>query len=475
MCYHPITILNPTKYVSLSYRDRFLLRVPCGKCAQCQEQKSQEYYFRAFYHAREALKNGFVLFDTLTYSDASLPRLRDFFPFNIPNYPCFSSRHIRLFVSALRQRLKRNYNSNFDFMLSSEYGTSPYHTHRPHYHVLFFVSGSITPQEMSQEISDCWSYGRTDGMPYKSEAYVLNNTLEPCNLAQNIRILKYVTKYISKSCLFTLEIEKRANSCVLAMRDIYEAEIDTETADDWYNGLQSKKFKESIMRHIGQFHRQSTGFGASFLRDCDINQLFKDCSISVRDNEKVILQIPLPQYYKRKLFYEQVEVDGCRCWQPTILGKEYLRHQQLHLVGKLKERYTAAKFQCKLDFNVDEMVDYIVYRRGRIIADLDESTIEERLSRLDLYKYCTRYDKQHFKQTGLVTKWCGNSTCGYTTEKLPKPINLYSFSSRFSYLDEEKEKLLSIIDDIYIKLDKSKQIAYEIKERVRNALKMLYG
>lgn len=476
MCYHPITIVNPTKYVSLSYRDRYLLRVPCGHCAECQELKQNEYYFRAYYHTQECLNNGgFVLFDTLTYRDSSLPRIRDFISVPSYNFPCFNSQHVRKFIAKLRQRCKRKYNSNFEFLLSSEYGTSQFHSHRPHYHILFFVSGGITPVELSKEISDCWIYGRTDGIPYQNRYHVEYNTLDGSSLSQSIRVLKYVTKYISKSSSFYQQIKKRVNAIVLDYYDMYKKSVSEQYAEQWLSSLECDKLRESLYRHMGQFHRQSTGFGLSFLEQADLVDIFDTSSLSVYDNNKVILNIPLPTYYKRKLFYEQVEVDNTLCWQPTTLGRSYLYFQQQNLCKRLSHRYTAAAIQCKLNIDVNSLVDYVVYKRGRIIADRDESTIEERLQSIDFYKYSTRYDRAHFGCLGVVCQWHGNSTQGYNSSKLSARLTLFSFGRRFSYFDEEKEKLLDIIDTYYINVDKNKQVAHDLKERARNVVKMVYG
>lgn len=109
------------------------------------------------------------------------------------------------------------------------------------------------------------------------------------------------------------------------------------------------------MRHIGQFHRQSTGFGSSLLRDLDIEQVFKDGLVRVKDNEKVVLSIPLPIYYKRKLFYERLEVDGTIIWSPNELGIQYLEAQRKRLLDQLKLRYTAASAQIKQPIDVDSL------------------------------------------------------------------------------------------------------------------------
>lgn len=465
LCYHPITIVNPTKYVSLKYRDRFLLRVPCGQCAACQENKRREYYLRSFYHAQDCLSrsdgNAFVLFDTLTYAPKFLPHICDFCNTKY-NYPCFDSSHVRKFVVNLRQRCKRWYNSNFDFFLSSEYGTSEFHSHRPHYHVLFFVNGNITPLQFSRLVADTWLYGRTDGIPYKSDYYVMSNVLDQS--AKKIRILKYVTKYISKSCQFTKEINKRVNAILYEIASRYPE----YASADWLNSLAAAQYREKLMRHIGQFHRQSTGFGSSLLSDLDVNEVMRTGQLRVVDNKKVVLSIALPTYYKRKLFYEQYEVDGTLVWCPTDLGVEYLRQQQLRLKSRLEDYYYAAFVQSHIKSNVKELVDYVVDYRGRIKADLPESTLQQRLKDIDLYKYATRYDRHQFGKLGLTSEYLGNSTIGYYTFVFPPHISLFSFGQRFSYFDDEKEKLLQQIDDVNLQFDVGKQKAYELRQHLTN-------
>ena len=218
MCYNPITIVNPTKYVSLKYRDRFLLQVPCGHCAQCQKNKSNEWYYRSYYQMLDTFQqNGFVLFDTLTYAPKYLPMISDYVHVD-SDFPCFNSDHLRKFVARLRQRCKRKYNSNFTYFISSEYGTSQRHTHRPHYHALFFVTGDIKPLEFSALVAELWYYGRTDGVPYKTNNYVLHNTFSSDDFASSLRTCKYVSKYVQKSCTFQREIDKRIQSVMLHNR-----------------------------------------------------------------------------------------------------------------------------------------------------------------------------------------------------------------------------------------------------------------
>ena len=83
MCYSPISIINPCKYVSVNHRDRFLIQVPCGKCAECQKSKSLEWNYRTYYEfirTFEESPSNFVYFDTLTYDDEHLPNMSEIVP-----------------------------------------------------------------------------------------------------------------------------------------------------------------------------------------------------------------------------------------------------------------------------------------------------------------------------------------------------------------------------------------------------------
>ena len=208
MCYSPINIINPSKYVSLRYRDRYVMQVPCGKCAACRTAKSNEWTYRLYQHALDTFHNGFVLFDTLTYNKESLPHISDYVDISpAVDFPCFSSYDLRLFVADLRQRCKRQYKSNFSYFIASEYGTSENHLHRPHYHALFFVNGSIKPLEFSRLVAAAWHRGRTDGIPFRSPNHVLDNVFDSMS-AGALRSLKYVCKYIQKDCTFQKNINE---------------------------------------------------------------------------------------------------------------------------------------------------------------------------------------------------------------------------------------------------------------------------
>ena len=129
-CLNPIRIPNQSRFLVNGNRDRLYLNVRCGKCANCQQTKASEWYFRAYHQFKHCVDNGgYVYFDTLTYAPEYVPTLRQFEEFSaLPSYMdymCFSSRDIQLFNKRLRKRLsKLGYPKNcYSFFLSSEYGT----------------------------------------------------------------------------------------------------------------------------------------------------------------------------------------------------------------------------------------------------------------------------------------------------------------------------------------------------------------
>lgn len=81
MCINPITAPSFTRYVSLTYHDRFLSSFPCGHCFECQQVNSLRWSFRCHYEFDDLPDDGFVMFDCLSYRNKDLPRLSDFWTF----------------------------------------------------------------------------------------------------------------------------------------------------------------------------------------------------------------------------------------------------------------------------------------------------------------------------------------------------------------------------------------------------------
>lgn len=271
--------------------------------------------------------------DCLTYRDVDMPHVSDYIPFSIPkdlDFPCFNSDHFRLFIAALRSRLKRdgyNVTKSVRYFLCSEYGTDESATHRPHYHVLFYVTdSSINPLYLSNLISDYWKYGRTDGVVYRGRDYVLGHCVFGYNynsdLTAALRSCGYVSKYVTKDGDFKKVIYSRF-SLLEQHLSIVSPSFDVS----------------SLKRSMRQYLRISKGFGLSMLDFVDVENIIKDNGLYLSDSNKVKRFYPLPSYYRRKLFFDVVKfVDN--------LGKVHLFYQK----NELGEKYLNVLFDASVEY-----------------------------------------------------------------------------------------------------------------------------
>lgn len=95
------------------------VKIPCRKCPACQVRKASEWSTRLYF---EATQHPFYYFTTLTYSDGFLPSDED-----------VAKRDLQLFL----KRLRKNFgDQKLRYFAQFEYGD---HTHRPHFHIVFFL------------------------------------------------------------------------------------------------------------------------------------------------------------------------------------------------------------------------------------------------------------------------------------------------------------------------------------------------
>ena len=468
MCLKPVTIVNPSKFISLKFRDRYLLQVPCNNCADCQSRKAMEWQYRTYYEFQDVLqKGGYIYFDTLTYSDMFVPRIRDFGWSASPQY-CFNHRDITTFMKRLRIDLDRKYKGAYcRYFLSSEYGADDRYTHRPHYHVLFFVKG-IDLAAFSKLVADNWLYGRTDGIPYKSYYYVQShNYIQTNNLANVLRAANYVTKYVQKSCKLQAELDKRLNAAMFELAE----KLAPDEPSRWLESVNAKRTRMKLARSINQFHRQSLHYGETALSELDIDSIMKTGKVIMPHFKGVKREISLPTYYKRKLFEELVEVDGSKMWQSTELGIQYIKARQPYLLRDLKNRFDCVITQFGLKFNAYELADYVLSYRGRFRAVTPSYSIEKRLnSGIDFYNYSTLSDKEHLG-IGVTKKFVGNNSIGYRCPSLPPHYKIYQFIDKYVHFDKRLESQLDVIQSYMQQLDDGKQKAYVLKQHLTNLYK----
>lgn len=139
MCTNPFKIKNPkiTKDSVIVFNSRYdkeFLEVPCGSCPDCQSLKLMEWRSRAWAEHESAKHDGgFTAFLTFTYNDAYLPTYK--------GVPCFCKSDVQKLMKNLRRRLNDELKHDvfFRYLAVCEYGEDENCTHRPHYHVEFFI------------------------------------------------------------------------------------------------------------------------------------------------------------------------------------------------------------------------------------------------------------------------------------------------------------------------------------------------
>lgn len=378
MCLSPVIINNMRKRIPRTGGIKFKLDVPCGHCVECQKRKSDEYYLRSHYEALDCIsKGGFILFDTLTYSDKFLPHIKDFYPFiaDSLNYPCFNYKDIRYFLVRLRRNLSKRFDikDKLRYFVSSEYGTDPNKSHRPHYHILFFVyNNELDPITLSRAVSDNWQLGRTDGVLFRGESYIKNHNsigyYGQFDFPSVQRVCDYVTKYVQKSSAFSRVIRLRADYIVKSLYD------DPKSYD-------ARKYRLAVMRNLGEFHRQSEGFGLSALSHFDMGLLYDTGMVSMKDYKHIVRHIPVPVYYQRKLFYDLLKTpDGYR-WQLNENGIDYKNHRverQIQMVSfrfsdwfnQLEDEFIKNKVSYYLGSRSwSDFATYLLFYKGTIKSD----------------------------------------------------------------------------------------------------------
>ena len=286
MCLFPRKIVTPFNRIAINGGQPLMIEVPCGKCAECKEKTRLEWHFRTYHQCEDFIGDGgFILYDTLTYAPEYLPMLSHFYDIentNIKDFPCFNHEHIKLFLKRLRRFLQYYFKGTIvKYFLTSEYGVDERFTHRPHYHILFFVKhvGNgylINPLTFSRLVAQAWHYGRTDGLPYQPVAYVEHNIFADFdNYNRNLlRVSNYISKYVTKDSDFQKELDKRIDSLK--------------------NIINDDELLKKLIRNISQFHRQSQGFGLSYVKylsEDEFRFIYDNGACRISDPKQVILTI----------------------------------------------------------------------------------------------------------------------------------------------------------------------------------------
>ncbi len=288
--------------------------VPCGRCEACLVRKSNEWAFRLFQEL-EVSQNAY--FVTLTYDEVNCPRgevpvfektralgrnellspfadkirakreealnhynLYGEWPvkYYLHDMRIFSKRDIQLFIKKLRKRIPLG----FRYFLCSEYGALK---ERPHYHAIFFNLPILSPEpninhdKITDLIRELWNKGKVD---------------------------------VQRVCNGNL---------------IYTAKYSLSTLDYAWN-------------YPKPFILASKGLGMNYVANKDnlnyhIDNLSGICTLS--DGSK----FPLPRYYKRKMFDDEIrQVYNEKCNQNI---KEYTDAEKEHYKYKIRKNFKKSR------------------------------------------------------------------------------------------------------------------------------------
>ena len=326
MCNHQISIYNRSSSINF-LGNAFKFEVPCGKCIECQQAKHQEYLLRALMEYRQTteINNGFVYFDTLTYSNKHLPRFK--------GMPCFRKKDLSVCLKKLRVYLERagyDVKGHLKYFITSEFGGK---THRPHYHVLFFISiPNLDVKKFWKALRKSWIYGIIDR--YKTC---------PNRVVNSSAALSYVAKYVGK---------------------------DQEWNEESHtNGL---AYTNKVgLTNFQPFHLQSQGFGANFLNFVSLETILKKGIIEIKE-KGYIKRFQLPNYYKRKLFYYfDKDEQGKVHWHLTEDGIEWKCNRLEDKIQNCEQRFRDIYYNLGyLDPMVKTEIDYLL--DGRSLRDFAE-------------------------------------------------------------------------------------------------------
>lgn len=301
MCTNPIQIYNRSSQIS--YRGQALIyTVPCGQCEECKKLKSNEYTLRSYFEYKDCIsRNGYVYFDTLTYNNKHLPKHYGIYHFRRSDIvSCL--KKLRVYLTRAGFVVK----DNLKYFITSEYGGK---THRPHYHVLFFITiPNLDVATFWEYLNKAWIYGFIDRKS-NCASRIVNSTAA----------INYVAKYVQKD----QEWQNVVDAKLSKLRRIGAADK-----------LQDK------LKDFSPFHLQSEGYGACFTKYYSIESIMKDGFIQIPDRKYLIKNYAIPTYYKRKLFYYyDKDSDGKLHWHLNDLGKKYKVNQIDNTLSLVEKRY----------------------------------------------------------------------------------------------------------------------------------------
>lgn len=429
MCLNPLYLPTQSKKIYRNMHHKLINCVPCGKCFECQVDKTNELMVRSYY---ETIDSKWCLFDTLTYDENNVKWFNGIRVLDYSDY--------QKFVKRIRKQLTK-LNVEFSYIVSGEYGTKETATHRPHYHfILFIKNDNIKPIELSKMISDNWHYGRTDGVKYNNEYYVMGQRVFNGITAQK-NVVGYVCKYMTKIAKYDEKIRE-----VINIRVRNELESSNVLKD--YKILFNEYYK-----NIKQFVKWSKGFGDRFIKDeNEISNYESNLYIQIPTDLK-FKKYKLPQYYRRKIF---MEIDSkTNTYRLNKRGFELKNRFMIKMVDIMENNLKL--YYYLFDDEHKQSIDRIGARNIANYSVYDRGIYDEGIYKFD---YETFYELQNTKNDRMNYE---HGLININGEKKTAK----EWIERNSIADSEIDEILNLLTKYILcekeKVAKSKEIIHEYK------------
>lgn len=331
-----------------------MYQVPCGHCDECVTHKSNSLYVRAYHEYRACIAAGGIGFMcTLTYSNDTVPRYQ--------GHMVFNKKHMIDFFKRLRMALdryyKKHYNTSspdFKYLCTSEYGSDPNATHRPHYHLLIFFRQYISHVTFRSVFRSCVQDNRVK--VYKPFfGYVLQ-----CDVIDRTRGgISYSAKYVCKDSFFASQdklIRDKIRDVQYHIDRQFGIVHETDDMDVLHNqSVRSRKdYKNAVQqyvlpyRHMLQFYMCSNDFGVSAILD-----YYKDSFKSL-----TFININGYNFSVPRICYDYIERDNGKAFV-IDLKQSCQAHYVLQKISYLRDNG-----YINLDF--DEYTDIGLFVRNRL-------------------------------------------------------------------------------------------------------------
>lgn len=275
MCLTPITI---KREIAGHF---YLNNVPCNHCLECTKDRQNEYIIRTI---EEQRKRGTMCFFTLTYSPEALPML-DNYEIDEETGEILKEdevqtlrRHdVSQWIKLFKQKYaKRGEKLDFSYMITGEYGPR---TFRPHYHGIIL---GMDPLKVS-ELMDRWS---------KQYGYVCYKNI-PSLMSDVEKVARYCAKYMCKNDEWKLVPDGAEKPRIMTTQ--------------FYGMPEEKRWNQMIRYYQAQdvlsYDPNNPRFDSKMDMYKVVDEIIKRRKYRLGNGK----EFKLPNYYKRKIFYNKVE------------------------------------------------------------------------------------------------------------------------------------------------------------------------